>query len=77
MFLGDKQDNSDDMIAKGRKPTKLNPDMVREIRAVTQPYRDIGKRMPDGLNDQLCEKYGIRPGTLYHVVSGKHWRHVK
>lgn len=70
LFLGTKQDNSDDKIAKRRHPTKLTEDQVREIK---QALADGGSR---GFQSQLAEKYGISDSQLSTIKLGKQWRHV-
>lgn len=76
LFLGTKMDNHEDMVAKGRKQTILTPADVREIRAAVAPYKGR-KRLPVGMKDELAKKYGVSGHAIYHVVSGKQWKHVQ
>lgn len=73
MFLGTKQDNNDDKIAKGRQYTKLTEADVRAIRA---RFAGIGKKAPKGLNLELALKYGVTDKTICVIRHGKKWRHV-
>lgn len=67
LFLGTKQDNMDDMFAKGRscrgrKPSaKLSESKVREIRALR------------GLESQtkIAKRYGIASGTVSLIQTSK------
>lgn len=77
LFLGTHQDNSRDMVSKGRQrlprstageahgESKLTDDAVREIR--TSPL--TGR--------QLAAKFGVDESTVSHVRRGVSWRHVK
>ena len=72
MFLGTRSDNMTDMAMKGRgNTTKLTPDQVREIRSryVRYSYRRSNRR-------ELEMEYGMAPGSLKAVLSGKTWKRV-
>jgi len=74
LFLGSAKDNQTDMAAKGRSlrgsrhnlallhERDINP--IRRRVAAGEPYRSIAK------------DYGIAPGTIYNIKSGKQWKHV-
>jgi hypothetical protein len=75
LSVGTWQDNMHDMAAKGRAvrrgPTgtscamsKLNDDLVREIRSTNEPI------------PALAERLGITTRTIHDVRSRKTWRHV-
>jgi hypothetical protein len=74
LFLGTQQDNIEDMRKKGRAArgakhfrARLDPDKVRDIRrshAAGESVASIAKRI------------GVRPGTVYAVLTGKTWTHV-
>lgn len=78
LFLGTAQDNTDDMIHKGRlvvglRPTgemvntaKLTRDQVDRIRAAYVPGRFV--------ISSLAREYGISYAGMHKVVTGKHWR---
>ena len=75
LFLGTPQDNTNDMIHKGRMScgqksprSKLNNDQVREIfhkRYNGMFYRDIAKI------------YGISKNTVYEIITHRKWKHAK
>lgn len=66
LSLGTDLDNARDCIAKGRKPTKLTPDQVREIRAL----------LPTMKQSEIAEKYGITDSQLSTIKLRKQWKHV-
>lgn len=68
LFLGTAQDNSDDMIRKGRqlhRNTKLTADTVRAIR---RRYADGGVS-----TIQLAKEYGIGVTTVAHLIHRRNW----
>jgi hypothetical protein len=83
LFLGDRRDNSQDMIAKGRhnmrgllKGTrgdqhgfaKLTSNDIADIR---YRYAAGGVRYRD-----LADKYGVHPVTIGDVIRGTTWKHI-
>lgn len=73
LFIGTKQDNFDDMVAKGRRITpkgervhtsKFTPEIVQQIRAETGSFRSIGR------------KYGVGHSAISAIKNGKSWMHV-
>ena len=79
LFLGTAQDNSDDMVAKGRwrgyenrrgeahHMTRVTEDMVREMRAAHaggMSQRSVGRA------------FGVPAGTIHFILTGKTWGHV-
>lgn len=91
LFLGTHADNSKDMVKKGRAAfgdrngsrkypermmkgtkhvwAKLNPKRVREIRKL---WESGGYRMKD-----IGKKYRVNPVTVFQVIHGKTWAHVR
>jgi transposase-like protein len=79
LFLGTNRDNSLDCEVKGRRHhpsgaehggSKLTPEQVREIRATIVPRRGV---RGGGIRG-AAERYGVKPGTLYAVLSGRTYR---
>lgn len=67
LFVGTRQDNMDDMVAKGRKaPTgdKLSPDQVLTI---------IERLSSGEKNSALAAEYGVHRTTISHIRRGKAW----
>ena len=73
LWLGTHAENSRDMTEKGRgRPpeglrnphARLNPDIVREIRASNET------------GTQLAKKYGVSKAIVYDVIHGRSWRSV-
>jgi len=76
LSVGTHKDNTADMIAKGRRAvavpkgerhfkSKLNEDLVREIRASDEPNTVWAKRL------------GLGVTTIREARTGKKWKHVK
>lgn len=78
LFIGTPSDNSQDCIAKGRwrkdairgervGTAKLTPEKVMAIRqrAVTEPVKVI------------AASYGLSAATVYDVLEGRTWAHIK
>lgn len=72
LFAGTRQDNMDDMVAKGRQRhgarhahAKLTPDQVRAIRADTRS------------SAQIAQDYPITASNIRSVKTGRCWSHVK
>jgi hypothetical protein len=77
LFLGTNQDNTDDMLAKGRErflkgdelpQAKLNKEQVREIK------RQIAANLLEG--NELASKFGVSPQTICDIKAGRTWKHV-
>lgn len=76
LFLGTTDNNMADMVAKGRSArgekhhkAKLTEDDVRNIRAAWN--RGFVSQV------DLAIQYGVRPGNIWAIVTGKTWKHVK
>ncbi len=77
LFVGDREANLRDMIAKGRHKgavgirngsAKLTPELVREIR---EKYRT---RV--GTHEQLAGQYNVSRETIQGVTSRRYWKNV-
>lgn len=73
LFLGNHQNNSDDMVAKGRArgargedsaKAKLTEEQVQAIRSAPHVY---------GSRKFLAEKYAVSPDTIHAIRSGDTW----
>ena len=69
LFLGTQRDNINDMLAKNRQSSKLNPEQVREIRKI---YKHGGITQK-----QIAEQYGVSRHTITDLLDGTTWKHVK
>lgn len=74
LFLGTKQDNAADAVAKGRNARKLTDEQVREIKTAVAPYGT--KKLPNGMMKEFVKKFGIAESTFWHIRSGRKWRHI-
>ena len=71
LFLGSNSDNQTDCAIKGRKRGKLTPSIVRQIRIECIPHD------PHKGYSALGRKYCVSPASIWQVVRGVRWRHVK
>jgi hypothetical protein len=51
-------------MSRRARPTKLNEELAREIRASEEPQK------------ALARKYGVCQSTISHVISGRVWREL-
>ena len=79
LFLGDRKDNSDDKIAKGRYRNrivvgeehgnaKVTEEAVREMRAL---YAEGAITQPE-----IAKRFGIRQSTVWAILHRKAWKHI-
>jgi hypothetical protein len=68
LFLGTYRDNSNDMMAKGRRHYRLTPEQVGEIRS--RYIRGITTM------EALGAEYGVSSRTVCNIVNRKQWKHV-
>lgn len=71
LFLGTRQDNSDDKVAKGRMVTKVTAEQVAEIK------RRLASNPKRGINVELAKEFGISESQISTIKKGKQWRHVQ
>lgn len=78
LFLGTRQDNIDDMVAKGRRANtigennprcKITANQVREIRSRYAKTK-ISQR-------ELASEYGIKPTQLSRIIRHKTWKEIE
>lgn len=74
LFEGDRMDNVNDMMAKGRMPrgekrghAKLDREKVVAILCMLI----AGKS-----SNSLSKLYGVTPNVIYGIKSGKRWKHI-
>jgi hypothetical protein len=73
LFLGTRQDNTDDMVAKGRMPrgsdrahTRLNEHQVAQIKG---RWQDCPRT--------LAGEFGVSKQSIHNIWNGRKWRHVE
>lgn len=89
LIIGTVQDNSNDMVAKGRSMTgdrntsRKNPHL--QVRGSTHPYSklteedvlQIKKDLSNGVGQrELAKRYGVKPTNISNIKVGLSWRHV-
>ena len=70
LFLGTGSDNGIDCAIKGRKASKITPDIVRAIR------RECIPNDPDFGFSALARKYGVNPGAIWNAYYKQRWAWV-
>lgn len=72
LFLGTHQDNTDDMMRKGRGPTGERQGRSK-LRAVQIP--EIKSLVASGTSKrQAAFRYGVSVQTVCNIISGKSWK---
>lgn len=75
LFLGTHQDNFDDMVAKGRGHIGEKNGRARLTAA---SVRHIRTRLGLGFSQSgLAREYGVAPGTIHAIASGRNWAGVE
>ena len=72
--IGTHQENMAECRDKGRSSAKLTPEQVREIRAA---FAGVTGKVPNGFNQRLADKYGVKDKTIWEVRTGINWSHIK
>lgn len=71
LFAGTTQQNQEDCAMKGRKASKMTPDIVRAIRKECIPHdKSFGF-------SALGRKYNVNPGAVFNAYYGYRWTWVK
>lgn len=67
LFLGTSSDNQTDCAQKGRKRSKVTPEIVRSVRQECIPNdKSFGY-------SALSRKYNVNPGVIWNVYNRKRW----
>ncbi len=70
LFLSTNQGNQEDAAIKGRKRSKLTPELVRIVRQTCVPNsKEFGY-------SALARKYACNPGAIWQAVNKTRWKHV-
>lgn len=76
LFLGTVRDNSQDMIAKGRKPTfpgSSAPGAILHEKQIPIIRRLIADGLP---NREIGNRFGVTPDVINAIKAGRSWRCV-
>lgn len=73
LFLGTPQDNSDDMISKGRDATRKGSDAVLTEQRVIRIRRLVKEGIP---TEELSKEYGVCEAAIKNAIKAKSWSHV-
>ncbi len=76
LFLGTKKDNAQDMKAKKRH---LYGERNTEAKLTEKQVRQIHRLYEAGAGStyQLADQFGVRQGTIWKILKGYRWEHVK
>lgn len=85
LFLGTHQDNMDDKAAKGRQSKGESYRHAVFTSVQVRAVLELCRRYPGRLRGQpgygvvtfLARWFGVSPGAVQNVASGKHWRHLQ
>lgn len=91
LFLGTAQDNSDDMVRKGRSPLgdkagyRKHPDNYPKGERLTwlakltdAKVREIRQMHSAGMNAaSISRRVGVTDGTIRFILKGVTWKHIK
>lgn len=75
LFAGSHQDNTDDMVAKGRH---AHGEASGRAKVVAASVMDIRRRYADGggTQQELAEEHRLSGSHVCRIISGKFWSHV-
>lgn len=75
LYVGTAQQNTDDMMRRGRHKTKRGSDCWRSKFSEEDVHyiRSLNKPLPA---KDLAERYGVDPKSIYEVYNRKVWKHV-
>lgn len=76
LFLGTKEDNAQDMKAKDRH---LYGERNTEVKLTEKQVLRIHRLYETGgfSTYQLADRFGVRQGTIWKILHGHRWAHVK
>lgn len=77
LYVGDMQDNMDDMIRRGRRPVQTGESAPRCI-LTEAAVREIRSRYASGGETQVAlgAEFGVSGGAIASVVNRRSWRHI-
>lgn len=77
LFLGTCQDNSRDMVAKGRQ---VKGEMINHAKLTAKEVLEIRRRYAprDQINSQcaLAREFGVSSNLVYKIVHNRNWKHL-
>jgi hypothetical protein len=77
LFLGTYQDNSDDMMRKGRKRTLRGDDDPKSILTSDQVEEIRAKYVPRIYSQfKLAKEYGVSRSNIENILHGLIWKHL-
>lgn len=72
LFLGTPQDNTDDMIRKGRGTQRLKGATLAQFhRDYAKAKRHPSGRLKNGELERIARKYGIKKSTVWYYANGR------
>ena len=76
LFLGNHQDNVDDKVSKGRQP---RGDWHGKSKITEADAREVRRLYAEGALNQreIAARIGAHYCTVWDIIHGKAWRHVK
>lgn len=81
LFAGTYQDNSTDMVRKGRYGPRRNwlqGSQIKTAKLTEAQVVDIKSALQDNVTQtQLARQYGVSVTVIHNIAHGKIWRHVQ
>jgi hypothetical protein len=82
LFLGTKQDNARDMVAKGRQPRGFKKpnhmqrgELHPRAKLSSADVADVRSALANGESGAaIARRYGVSRGAIYHIANGRNWQ---
>ena len=76
LFVGNQQDNMDDMVSKGRS-FKGKGERAGNAKLTNRLVSEIKKRLANGETaNNIHKDYPVGPSTIYRIRAGTHWNNI-
>lgn len=74
LFIGTEKDNKKDMVRKGRS---AKGEQIKQSKLTSKDVQEIKNCFYPGMGPLLARKYGVHHCTVYRIVKGLQWKHVR
>lgn len=75
--MADRKRHGNTKIGEDHWKRKLSDEAVRDIRQFYAGRPRSPRRLGVNQYDDMAQKYGVLPSTIWSVLAGEHWGHVK
>ncbi|HIE0523789.1 TPA: HNH endonuclease [Stenotrophomonas maltophilia] len=77
LFVGTRQENMDDMVAKGRSPCTQGELSGKAVLKESDVQEMDSMRSFGATHAQIAKKFGVHSSHVSRILSGKRWGHMK